>query len=231
MEFPEISEEDGIQESETVEIAEGDPYPQADFSYDENAVVYTKYGVALTISDEAIEDTSLDVVMDGQMELLTSESRRMDSIAYSVLAGAAVDSGKGNGDDDLSLDELIDGRAYHRTDEGGNYDPDLAFVEPLGAGSILKELSDRNTAEGDEATRTGKIGDIAGMEILESGTGALAPHDSILVDSDQFGWESVKHEKDVESERKTLSDETVYSVSDRLGWVATDADAAVHVDG
>ena len=227
--FPEIAGD--LEEEEVVEIPEGTEYPQVDFEYGENKVVYTKYGVAVPITDEAIEDGVVDVQADAGAEMLRAEARRMDSIAYEVLAGASVGSGVGDGGDNLSFDEVIDARAYHRSDDGGNYEPDLCFVEPLGGASLLKELKDRHTPSGDEAARTGEIGKAAGLSIVESNTGRLGSHDAILVDSSRFGWESSKYQRKTEEVREGLEDKTVFKVSDRLGWVATDGAAAIRVNG
>lgn len=230
MDFPDIEEADDIDEEEFVEVDGGDPYPEVDFGYTEQTLVYSKYGVALSFDDEDVQDSRIDVTFDGKQQVLTAESRRMDGIAYEIISSSAQTSGVGNDDDDLSTDELIDGRAYHRTNDGGNYDPDLAFVEPLGGASVLKELKERGTAAGDEAARTGKIGDIAGMDIVESNTGRLSPHSAILVDTDLLGWESVKFQKNVEEERIPREDRTEFTIGDRLGWIAVDGDAAAVVN-
>ena len=231
MSFPQITEEDEVKEVDIEEIPEGAEYPQAEFDYSAQTLYFSKYGVALTFTDEAVDDSRLNVVMDGQQNLLTAESKRMDSLAYNVLAGAAQNSGQGNGDDELTFDEVIDARAWMKTEPGGRNRPDLCFVEPLGAASLLKQMSNRETTSGDEAVRAGEIGQIAGLSIIEADTGHLPAHNAVLVDSTNFGFEATKHEKEVERVREALKDKTIMKVSDRLGWIATDAKQAAMVEG
>lgn len=231
MTFPEITEENEVKEADIQEVPEGGEYPQAEFDYSAQTLYFSKYGAALTFTDEALEDSRLKVVMDGQINLLRAESKRMDSLAYNVLAGAAQSSGAGTNDDDLTFDEIIDARARMKTPEGGRNRPDLCFVEPLGAASLLKQMSDRETTGGDESLRTGEIGQVSNLSIIEADTGHLPAHNAILVDSSSFGYEAAKRQKKVEKDREVLEDKTIMKVSDRLGWIATDAQQAAIVEG
>lgn len=229
--FPDIEDADGIDEEEIAEVQPGEPYPYSTFEYDAQTLYKDKWGVALKFLDDNIADTPLPVIMDGKTEALDAEARASDGVAYGVLDGAAANSGAGNDDDDLTVSELIDARAWHKSSAAGRYDPDLCFVESMGGASLLKELADRNTEDGDEATRTGKIGDVAGMEIIEANTGRLAPHNAIIVDTDSFGWKASEYEKRVEEDRDIREDTTIMTVSDRLNFIATDGAAAATVQG
>lgn len=229
--FPDIEEADDIDEEEIEEVAEGDPYPTSSFSYSGQTLYKNKYGVTLEFTDEALADTPMQVVMDGKMSALEAEAKKVDGVAYGVLAGAAASSGQGNADDDLTMAELIDARAWHKSSAGGRYDPDLAFVESMGGASLLKEMANRDTADGDEAARTGKIGDVAGMDVIEANTGLLAPHEAIIADTDELGWGASQYEKRVERERDSREDTTYMTVKDRLNFIATDGAAAATVEG
>ncbi len=81
--FPQLDID--LDPEEIAEIPEGSEYPRADFDYGSIQAAYSKYGVELTISDEAVEDSYLDVEMDGNRQMAEAEEERMDTIAFNIL--------------------------------------------------------------------------------------------------------------------------------------------------
>ncbi|WP_254547483.1 phage major capsid protein [Halomarina pelagica] len=228
MKFP-LREEDF--EGDMVEIPEGSEYPRASMSYGEVEAVYTKYGFEFPISDEAVADGVLPIRMDAMSEMMREEARRLDQIAYNVVAAQNNAATGGNADGVLTFDELVDARAEHRSQE---FDPDLLLVEALGAADILKDdtFKLRDTPVGDRAVTNGFIGSVAGVDIFEANSTPLGAHDAYLVDTSLYGYESSKEgENGVSSYREESNDQEVYKIKDRLDWVATNPDAALYIDG
>lgn len=229
--FPDFNEAEAIEPGEYAITEAGDPFPASEFSYEAQQVAYTKYGVVLRVSDEEIDDNNLSVVMDAKRQAMRAEAQRTDSVAYQTLASAARSSGVGGGDGTLSLAEIVKARAWMKKAENGRYEPDLCFVNPDASADIMLELLNTTNGNlGGEELKNGAIGTIADMEIIEANTGELADNEALLVDSSEMGYETVKWEKKVESERKPREQVTEFTVSDRLAWITLDS-AAATVEG
>jgi hypothetical protein len=219
-------------EGDMAEVAGGSTYPRVKKSYSDVSAAYTKYGFEAPITDEAIADSMLDLELDNLESMAKEEQRRLDAIAYGVLSANVNATTVGAEDDgSLGFDKVVDARAEH-TSQG--YEPDLLFVEPLGAASILKsdEFSLRDTPVGDRAVTEGFIGSVVGLDIYESNTGDLGQYHGLMVDSEQYGYETAKDgENGISSYREEEKDQTVYKVRDRMDWVSMDAGAALQVLG
>jgi len=219
-------------EGDMVEVEEGSTYPRAKKSYTGVQAAYTKYGFEAPITDEAIADSMLDLELDNLESMAKEEQHRLDEIAYGVLSSNVSGTTVGSDDDAaLGFDKVVDGRAA-LTDAG--YAPDLLFVEPFGAASILKSdnFALRDTPVGDRAVTEGFIGSVAGMDVYESNTGDLNKYHALVVDSEQYGYETSKDgENGISSYREKEKDQTVYKVRDRMDWVTMDSNAALQVLG
>lgn len=228
MSFPKIVDD---FQGDMVEIPESSEYPRAEKEYGDVEAAYTKYGFESPITDEAIDDGTIDLELDTMQGMARAEARRLDRIAYNVLAANLNgDITGGNNDGSMTFEEVVDTRAKMRKAE---YMPDMMLVEPLGAAGILKDeaFQLRDTPVGDRVVLDGFVGSVAGLDIFEVNTGGLADYSAILVDTDMYGYESTKYTNDISSYREDTNDQTVYKIRDRLDWAVTEQNAAVLLQG
>jgi hypothetical protein len=240
-EFP-IS--DSSFDGEVVEVGEGEDYPRTDKSHSTVQAAYKKYGVELTVTDEAVADSAVDVEMDGEEDLIRAEERRMETVAYNVLDGntnaaGPIDNG-GAGANVIEQPDLELAKEQALSDE-------LSMSDLIVIGSA-DDYSDyvsmngftRASELGDSVARTGVLpeGDLSegfmgvalDMPVYLENVGNVSNGIAYVVDTSNFGWESTRDDMDVMSYREEQKDQTVYKVNGRWDWVATDSTANIKID-
>jgi len=230
---------------EVAEIPEGSTYPRADFDYETAKAVYSKYGVEITISDEAVEDSYLDVEMDGNRQLTEAEEERMDKIAFEVLNNNLNSNGpidaSGDSAGTLEYADFVDARTT-LFDAGANLSDLFAVVNADGMGDLLKMSEFTQASElGDNVITSGLlpggnvgeglVGTVGDIPVYASNVGGtLSAGQAIVVDESQYGWESERQAFDVEDYREESNDQTVFQLSGRYDWVPTNSEVAIKID-
>jgi hypothetical protein len=233
-------------DGEAVEIGENSDYPRGNLDWSKVSAAYTKYGVELPISDEAVDDSAIDVVLEAQEDLIRTEENRVDNVAFGVLSGNTNSSGPfdaGNKSANVfEYDDIVLAR-------------EQAFVDELDLGSLALVAPGSNMADFlrmDEFTQASELGDmVAEMGILPNGdivgsdaflgvvgdvpvylsnSGAFTDGQGFLVDTSNFGYESVRWGQDVKSYREEQQDQDVWKINGRWDWVATQSSANIEIN-
>jgi len=235
---------DSSFDGEVVEVGEGEDYPRTDKSHSTVQAAYKKYGVELTVTDEAVQDSAVDVEMDGEEDLVRAEERRMETVAYNVLDGNTNSAGPfdaGNAaanvieqpdlelakeqalSDELSVSDLI---VIGSADDYSDYISMNGFTRASELGDSVARTG--VLPEGDLSE--GFMGVALDMPVYLENVGNISGGDAYVVDTSNFGWESTRDDMDVLSYREEQKDQTVYKVKGRWDWVATDATANIKID-
>ncbi|WP_394743353.1 phage major capsid protein [Natronococcus roseus] len=225
--------ESGDFEGELVEIEKGSEYPRAKLDYEGTAATHTKYGFEAPIADEDVKDSKVNIVLENQTEMAREEERRLDSIAFNVLEANADNPEVGDSEEPLNYYAGVD--AYTTlADHGYDTGNIVTFVSPGAWGDMAKsgEFVTETERFAEELRSTGPdLGEIMGQPAMLTNTGALGPHEALMVDTSSFGWESIRDEFGVSSYREESKDQEVYKLSGRADWVPTDGQAAVPIAG
>ncbi len=241
--FPQLDID--LEPEEIAEIPEGSEYPRAGFDYGDAKAAYSKYGVELPIPDEAVEDSYLDVVMDGNRQMAEAEEERMDTIAFNVLDSNLSSDGPIDASSDssgtLEYADFVDARTT-LFDNDANLSDLIAVVNPDGMGDLLKmdkftqasELGDNVVTSGllpNGNVGEGLVGTVGDIPVYATNVGGtLGAGEAIVGDPSQYGWESERDAFDASNYREEDKDQTVYKLNGRYDWVPTNTEVAVKID-
>lgn len=241
-EFP-VSDND--LDGEVVEVPEGSDYPRATKSQSTVSAAYTKYGVEVPITDEAVADSAVDVEMDVNEDIIRAEERRVESIAYAVLdgntnSGGAIDHG------DATAGVIEYGDITDARERAFSYELSLQDLVLIGSGNDMSAYLNMS-----EFTQASELGDfVVEQGILPQGdlfnqaflgvagdvpvylenVGNIPSGEAFLVDTSNFGWESTRWDTEVSSYREEEKDQDVWKIRGRWDWVATQPDANVKIE-
>lgn len=235
-----------LDPSEIYEVPEDASLPRASFNQDQFTAAYTDYGFEVPITDKAIEDSKLDVRAQTIEQMAEVEERRMDSIAGNVLANNVNDTTIDNSDDSSGTLEYMDFVEARQTalDLGYNigrlevYAPATSMTQFLGMEEFNRasELGDyvvqnANLPDGNLEQPQAFLGMIADMPVyLSNVANALGDGQALVVDTGQYGYESVRDPFSVDVYREEQEQRDVYRAFGRYDWVATDSDGALMID-
>lgn len=225
---------------EAIEVEEGASYPETGLTYDGEQANFSKYGLILTWSDEAVSDGAFDVEADGNQQLIDALEARLDYIAYSILENFNNDTVI-TSPASLGWEAFMEGRQTLIGDGFVNREEFEVYVDSSATTSVLQDenikgLDDTTAIRIEQGSVTqadldaGLIGEVAGMPIYETNTARLSSNEAFVVDTSMYGYESVREDQSVETDRRFETDETLAKVNERLDWVPTDDQAAVKVD-
>lgn len=216
------------------EVAEGASYPTDEEAYSTVTATRRKFGQAIPITDEAIEDNAFPIIA----RLVDKQGRKMqeklDGEAFTVLdSNLNASSPVTDTDDDtLSWDDILAGKT---TLLGDGYDPDLLIVEENGLTDLLtdsdflraSDFGDQIIVEGE-----GALGRAGGMTVALSNTGDISTNaDAYMIDSRFYGAEVVWRGMEMEQVDERLEDKTYLKARTFRDWVALDSSAAIKVNG
>jgi len=231
-------------DGEVIEVSEGSDYPRSDKDHTTVSASYTKYGVELTVTDEAVADSAVDVEMDGEEELVRAAERRAETAAFTVLnnntnSAGTIDAGSNN-------NQIIEQADLETAKERALSD-ELSMGDLIVIGSandysdyISMDGFSRASELGDQVARTGVLpgGDLSGealvgtaldMPVYLENVGNITAGDAYVVDTSNFGWESERDAMEVISYREEQKDQTVFKVRGRWDWVATQDTANIKI--
>jgi len=235
---------DNSLDGEVVEIEEGSDYPRANTTNSKVSAAYTKYGVEVPITDEAVADSAVGVEMDNNEDMMRAAERRQETAAHAVLSSntnaagtidansndndvieqADLESAKGTaGSDELNVNELV---VIGSWDDYSDYISMNGFTQ---ASELGDQVARTGVLPGGDLSGEGLVGVALDMPVYLENVGNIAAGDAYVVDTSNFGWESERWELDVNSYREESNDQTVFKIRGRWDWVATDATANIKI--
>lgn len=233
---------DSDLDGEVVEVPEGGNYPRSGTSDSKVTAVYTKYGLEVPITDEAVSDSRVDVEMNTQQNLMWAEEARMDGLAFGILnnnLNAAGPIGDDNGtityadvsearttlwDDEYDVSSMI------MLVEGGGWS-DIEQMDEFTPASELGDYVVQNGLLPGGDVGTAYIGNVAGVPTYATNTGDLGDREAFIVDTSQYGYESTRWDRQISSYRDNEHDQDIHKIRTRVGFVATDSSAAIKITG
>lgn len=220
-------------EDDMSEVGEESDYPRSAVEHEGVDANYTKDGFEVAISDEAADDSVVDVLLDITEEMANAAEAYLDHQAYAVLNANnnATTIGDGNTTTDLNYNAVVDSYVEMVNQRFSPADFEL-YADPYGFGSLAKDDNfNRATEEGDALAREGQLGTVFGTNIALTNTGDLAAQEAFLVDTSLYGYESTRWNRETTEYREEGKDRDVFKTRIRNDHVATNADAALFIDG
>lgn len=236
---------DSDLDGEAVEIGEGSDYPRVNKSTSTVQASYAKYGLEIPITDEAVSDSAVNVEMDLQEDGIRAEERRMELGAFTVLDDSfntSVGTIDANSNDNNTMEEVDIETARQ---EYFNAELSLSDAELYASGQNMSdflnmsgftqasELGDFVTRrgilpEGDLGNR-GFLGVVHDIPVFLANTGIFTEGDAYLVDTSNYGWESIRWDTEISNYREDDKDQDVWKIRGRWDWVATQPDANIKI--
>jgi hypothetical protein len=237
---------DNDLDGEAVEIGENSDYPRANLTWSEVSAAYTKYGLEIAISDEAVSDSAIDVVMNAQEDLIRAEESRVDSVAFGVLSGNTNSAGpvdaNSNDNNTIEYADVVTARQQAFVDE-----LDLGSLELYASGQDMSDFLNMDeftqaSELGDQVITQGVlpggnmmgqqafIGTVGDVPVYLSNSGAFSSGQAFLVDTSNFGWESTRWDQEVRQYRDEEQDADVWKIRGRWDWVATQPSANIEIN-
>lgn len=238
--FPDRTVE--LDRDDVVVVEEQADYPRSGTEYGEDTVVYDKRGFEVTITDEAVSDSRVDIVMDNETQEMNAWQGSQDYLAFQILNSNQNASGPvGDDNGTIVYADLVDARTSLFGDE---YDLSemVGLVGADGMGDLLKMSEFTQASEmGDFVIQNGLLpsGDIGPMFLGEGGgipwyatnTGDLGAGEAFVVDTSAYGYESTRWEQDITQYRDEEKDQDVWKIRGRNGFISTDPSAAIKITG
>lgn len=231
-----------LDRDDVVKIEEQADYPRSGTEYGEDVVVYDKRGFELTITDEAVSDSRVDVEMDAEMQEMNAWQGSQDFLAFSILNNNLNASGPvGDANGTIVYDDIVTART---TLFGDQYDLSemIGLVGADGMGDLLTMTEFTQASEmGDFVLQNGLLpsGDVGPMFLGEAGgipwyatnTGDLAAGEAFVVDTSRYGYESTRWADEIVQYRDEEHDQDVWKIRGRNGFISTDPSAAIKITG
>lgn len=210
-------------------LEELEEYPHDEEGYTKVEITREKIGQVVPISDEAEMDSIFDVVADHIDRMARKMQEKLNSEAYETLSNNVNATTAGNNDGTLAYSDVVNGLRVARSD---GYNPDVLIIEAQGEEELLNDPNFTHaTNAGDSVIRNGVIARVAGMDVVVSNTGDMTNSNAFVVDSDYYGYEAAWSNIQTDRFREEMSDTDFLKIRAFRGWVATNASAAVLVQG
>jgi hypothetical protein len=232
-------------DGEVVEVGAGEDFPRSDKSYSKVQAVVSKYGVEIAITDEAVEDSKVNVEMDQEEDAIRGEERRIEEEAFNVLdantnSAGPIDAGNAAAgvieqpdlelakeqalSDELSQNDLIViGSAQDYSDYVGLD----GFTR---ASELGDQVAQTGVLSGDADLSEGFMGVALDMPVYLENIGNISSGDAYVVDTSNFGWETTRRAMNVDSYREEQKEQRVWQADGRWDWVATQSTANIKID-
>lgn len=230
-------------DGEAIEVGEGDSYPRSAKDHTTVSAAYKKYGVEVTVTDEAVEDSAVDVEMDTEEELLRAEERRTETVAYNVLSGNTNSSGPVDVNNNSTIEQadLEKAKEIALSDElavenliciasADDYSDFIAMSGFTRASDLGDQVVQQGILPGGDLVSQGLMGVALDIPVYMENVGNLSSGEAYVVDTSNFGWESERKPLEVIPYREEQKDQTVYKVRGRWDWVSTNSTANIELD-
>ena len=213
------------------EIGEPGAYQRHTLEHEGIDATYTKEGFEVAISDEAADDTPVDVILDITEEMGIAAEARLDFNAYTVLENNHDATEIGDAADPVNFEAIVDAYVALVDNEmnPANFE---AYASPTAWGELAKDdRFNRATDDGDALARSGMLAEVFGADVALTNTGNLGSNEIIMVDTGRYGYESTRWNRDVTTYRDEEHDRDVFKIRHRMDFVPMRDDAAVKIVG
>jgi len=211
-------------------VDEGSEFPRSKEEYELETLDFEKFGFEISLTMEAVEDSQTDLVQD-QLDKQAREMRRdMNERAFNEI-NDSISSVVGDENDTLTFSDILAGRQEL---VGKSYNPDLLIVDVEGSHDLLDSDNFLSATEAQSSLRrSGEIGQIAGMSVIEddSSHNFTGGAEGVMIDTDYFGYEGERTPVTTEEYEEKRTQGDVYRIFGRYGWLTIDEDAGVIIDG
>jgi HK97 family phage major capsid protein len=221
-------------------VEEGAEFPRDQEEYEKKTLRFDKFGFEVALTMEAQADSRVNLVQD-QVDRQARQTREeMNRQAFRT-AVDAIDSGSQivntNADGQFDFGDILDGREVLTKK---SYNPDTLIVNVEASHSLMNDGNFLEAGDDgrEELRRSAQIGRIAGYDVLEDDSGLLGSRVAtgqdpvgMLVDSDFFGYEGTRMNTTSEEYGEDRSQTDVYRVFNRMGWIVTDPESGVLIEG
>jgi len=216
---------------EMVEIAEESDYPRSGLNYSNITANYTKDGFEVAVSDEAVSDSAIDIVMDAMEEMGIAAEKRLDSLAYTGLSNNQNGTTIGTDTNDLNYAAIVGAYTQLVEDEYRPAEFEV-YVSADGWGDLATDTQfTQATAQGEATIRDGTLDSSLGVPIYITNTGDLGDDEAFMVDTSKFGYESTRWEQEVTNYREEENDQDVFKIRHRKDFVVMDGPSNVFIQG
>ena len=213
------------------EVGEESDYPTTKLNYQGINAEYTKDGFMVIVTDEAVDDSAFDVIMDVMEEMAVGAEKRLDSLAWTGLDNNNNDTTIGSDGTDLNYEAVVDAYTTLFDDEFVPTDFEL-YVSADGFGDLAKDDNFTHaTDQGDQVVVQGELQMGFGVPVVPTNTGDLGDDEAMMVDTGRYGYESTRWDREVDSEYDFDKDATKYKIRHRKDFVVMKDQAAIFLQG
>lgn len=216
---------------EMVEVEEDSDYPRSGLNYEGIDANYTKDGFEIAVSDEAVDDSAFDVILDATAEMAVAAERQLDNLAFTGLDNNQNATVVGNDAEDMDFVAVVE--AY-TTLVDAEFEPSgfELYVSPDAFGDLSQDDNfNRATDQGDALARQGMLGEVYGVPVVMTNTGDLGADEGFMIDTNMYGYESTRWEREVTNYREESKDRDVFKIRHRKDFVVMKSDANVFIQG
>jgi len=231
LQFP-VPEDD--LEGHVVEVGEGSEFPRSELNYSEAAADRQKFGMELSITDEAVRFGRVDIEAEAQAEMARAQMSNIDTRAFTLLDNNNNDVTVGNDGEDLDFEAIVEAYEVLYSDEFNPNEFEI-YVGSDGMRDLsLDDSFNRATEGGDQLVTdmgTNYLGTIYNVPVFSTNTGDLGDDEAFMVDTSKYGYYAEWEPVTVETYRDDENQETVYQIFTHNGFAVTEAQAAVKMQG
>lgn len=222
---------DDTLEDDMSKVTEDSDYPRSALAHDGVDADYTKKGFEVAISDEAADDSVIDIILDITEEMANAAEAHLDSKAYAVLNAHNNATTVGDSANSLNYEALVDAYA-ELVNQRYNRDRFELYLSTYAWADLMKDEHFIQATElGDETVRGGVLNMGVGVPFYETNTGDLGESEAFLVDTGIYGYESTRWQQEVTQYRDEQHDRDVFKVRVRNDFLATNPNAALLLEG
>jgi len=216
-------------------VKEGAEFPRSHEEYTLKEMYFDKFGFEVPLTMEAVEDSRIDLTQDQVDRQARQMAEDVNGRAFEVIYETLGEEKESAGDADgtMTYDDVLAGRENLVSQ---SYSPDLLIADVKAVHDLMKADNFlRATDVGDSMRRDGAVGRIAGMEIVEDDSGLPLGGEenpgALMVDTDLFGYEGERTPVTTEEYSEDRSQTDVYRIFARMGWLVTQPEAGVIIEG
>jgi hypothetical protein len=197
----EIPEDDAVM-SQPTRVAEGSEFPRTEEDISTTNVTVKKHGFEVAISWEATQFSVFDVIARQTEKAARRFNEYINELAFDVLddsnnqhPSSPLDANAGGTNATTFGFELVTEAQKDMKDD--QLMPDMLVVNTEGERVLMNSSNFQRASDlGDEMTREGSIGRIAGLDVTVDNSGLMASGtpEGHLIDTDEFGLEVIKQD-------------------------------------
>lgn len=218
-------------------VDEGAEFPRSHEEYTLEEMSFDKFGFEVPLTMEAVEDSRIDLTQDQVDRQARQMAEDVNARAYDELDASIRDAWASlagdSSDSTMTYSDILDGREALVSN---SYSPDLLIADVQAVHDLMQgDNFLRATELGDQLRRDGALGRIAGMEVVEDDSGLpLGGADNpgaLMVDTDLFGYEGERTPVSTQEYEEERTQTDVYRIFARMGWLVTQPEAGIIVEG